>query len=123
MTMMVQHQAEMRAQMVQMQTHLEAMAKQLSEVHACTVTISATSSTSTAHTGGDIPMSTDSERGESKSAHEPSGATDKAHVSQITTVAPALLKTAKLTVTGSHLAEPKPGRRTPMRRWVAPAAA
>ena len=97
MKMMVQQQAEMRAQMVKMETRMEArmeamakehgamaraMAKELAEVHACTVTVSATSTT---HTGGAVPMSAGhggrgvlggGERGggasENKSAHEPS---------------------------------------------------
>ena len=92
MKMMVQQQAEMRAQMVKMETRMEArmeaMAKELAEVHACTVTVSATSTT---HTGGAVPMSAGhggrgvlggGERGggasENKSAHEPSEVTGAA---------------------------------------------
>ena len=76
--MMVQHQAEMRAQMMQMQTRIESMATQLAEVHACTVTISATR-TATGQEAGGAP-GVDGRGGgvgESKSAYEPGVATGK----------------------------------------------
>ena len=126
MEMMVRHQAEMRAQMMQMQTEMRAMAKQIAEVHACTVTISATT---TSHTGGATPMSAGG-AGESKSAYEPgehtattafgysSGLSVHAQGQALATTGglPAL-KSMKLPNTMGS-AKPR-GPRTSMRRWAA----
>ena len=145
MEMMARHQAEMREQMTKMQTEMRDMAKQLAEVHACTVRTVTISATTTSHTGGATPMSAvgavgavsagdavgaggAGSAGESKSAYEPdehtattafgysSGLSVHAQARATTGGLPSLKPVKLPNAMGS--AKPR-GPRTPMRRWAA----